>query len=158
MSEQVKLWIGGEWVDAEDGATFDATSPSTGEVIAAVAEGSRADARRAIRAATAAAPAWGRSSAFDRAAAMRRVAASIDRRRDALADTLALDQGKPKRAEAFDEVDELIAYFEMAAADATRAEGLLPRSEERRVGKEWRAGWEEGRGKKKRRRRRGAVR
>src|SRR5438128_4697921 len=128
MSEQVKLWIGGEWVDAEDGATFDATSPSTGEVIAAVAKGSRADARRAIRAATAAAPAWGRSSAFDRAAAMRRVAASIDRRRDALADTLALDQGKAKRAEAFDEVDELIAYFEMAAADATRAEGLLPPS------------------------------
>src|SRR5436309_6405960 len=128
MSGQVKLWIGGEWVDAEDGATFDAFSPSTGEVIAAVAEGSRADARRAIGAASAAAPAWARSSAFDRAAAMRRVAASIDRRRDSLADTLALDQGKPKRAEAFGEVDELIAYFAMAAADATRAEGLLPPS------------------------------
>ena len=128
MTEQVRLWIGGEWVEAEGGATFDATSPSTGEVIAAVAEGSRADARRAIGAATAAAPAWARSSAFDRAAAMGRVAASIDRRRDVLADTLALDQGKPRRAEAFDEVDELIAYFEMAAADATRAEGLLPPS------------------------------
>ena len=123
MNENVRLWIGGEWVDAEDGATFDAFSPSTGEVIAAVAEGSRADARRAIGAASAAAPAWARSSAFDRAAAMRRVAASIDRRRDSLADTLALDQGK-----AFGEVDELIAYFAMAAADATRAEGLLPPS------------------------------
>ena len=64
MTEDVRLWIGGEWVDAEDGATFPASSPSTGEVIAAVAEGSRADARRAIRAATAAAPAWARSSAF----------------------------------------------------------------------------------------------
>jgi succinate-semialdehyde dehydrogenase/glutarate-semialdehyde dehydrogenase len=61
MTEQVRLWIGGEWVGAEDGATFDATSPSTGEVIAAVAEGSRADARRGV--ATAAAPA-ARSSAF----------------------------------------------------------------------------------------------
>src|SRR5438093_5683522 len=128
MNEAVRLWIGGEWVDAEDGATFDAFSPSTGEVIAAVAEGSRADARRAVRAATAAAPAWARSSAFDRAAAMRRVAASIDRRRDLLANTLALDQGKPRKAEAFDEVHELIAYFDMAAADATRVEGLLPPS------------------------------
>ena len=128
MIEDVRLWIGGEWVDAEDGATFDASSPSTGDVIAAVAEGSRADARRAIRAAATAAPAWGRSSPFDRAAAMHRVAKAIDERREALADTLALDQGKPKRAEALDEVDELIAYFEMAAADATRAEGLLPPS------------------------------
>src|SRR5947208_16942034 len=100
MTEDVRLWIGGEWVDAEGGATFPATSPSTGEVIAAAAEGSRADARRAIRAANTAAPAWARSSAFDRAAAMRRVAASIDRRRNTLADTPAPDQGKPKRAEA----------------------------------------------------------
>src|SRR5438132_5513819 len=128
MSEQVQVWIGGGWVDAEDGATFDAFSPSTGEVIAAVAQGTRADARRAISAATAAAPAWARSSAFDRAAAMRHVAASIDRRRDALADTLALDQGKPKGAEAVDEVEELIAYSEMAAAAAARAGGLLPPS------------------------------
>src|SRR5205823_10308167 len=128
MNENVRLWIGGEWIDAEDGAAFDGFSPSTGEVIAAVAEGSRAEARRAIGAASAAAPAWARSSAFDRAAAMRRVAASIDRRRDALADTLALDQGKPKRAEAFDEGEGRIEYFEMAAADATGAEGLLPPS------------------------------
>jgi succinate-semialdehyde dehydrogenase/glutarate-semialdehyde dehydrogenase len=56
------------------------------------------------------------------------VAEAIDTRRDDLARTLTLDQGKPLRAEAYDEVEELIAYFEMAAADATRAEGLLPPS------------------------------
>ncbi len=52
----------------------------------------------------------------------------MDARRDDLAHTLALDQGKPKLAEAVDEVEELIAYFEMAAAEATRMEGLLPPS------------------------------
>ena len=52
----------------------------------------------------------------------------IDERRDDLAHTLALDQGKPLRAEAHDEVEELIAYFEMAAADARRMEGLMPPS------------------------------
>jgi len=36
MSEHVKMFIGGAWVDAEDGATFDATSPSTGAVIGSV--------------------------------------------------------------------------------------------------------------------------
>jgi acyl-CoA reductase-like NAD-dependent aldehyde dehydrogenase len=128
MSEHVQMWIAGAWTDASDGATFEATSPSTGEVIGTVPEGTREDAHRAIAAAQQAAPGWRRRSAFDRAAAMKRVATAIDERREELAHTLALDQGKPKRAEAYDEVEELIAYFEMAAADAVRMEGLLPPS------------------------------
>ena len=55
---------------------------------------------------------------------MERVAAVIDERRDDLARTLTLDQGKPLRAEARDEVEELLVYFDMAAADARRMEGL----------------------------------
>ena len=45
-----------------------------------------------------------------------------------MARTLSLDQGKPLRAEARDEVEELLTYFDMAAADAVRMEGLLPPS------------------------------
>ncbi len=122
------MLIGGEWTGSESGAVFDATSPSTGEVIGTVPEGTRPDAQRAIGAANDTAPGWAARSAFDRAAAMRRVAEAIDARRDDLARTLALDQGKPLRAEAYDEVEELIVYFEMAAADATRMEGALPPS------------------------------
>jgi acyl-CoA reductase-like NAD-dependent aldehyde dehydrogenase len=128
MSERVRMWIGGAWVDAEGGATFEATSPSTGEVFGTVPEGTRTDARRAIDAAIRAAPGWAGLSAFDRAAAMLRVAGAIDQRKEDLAHTLTLDQGKPKHAEAYDEVGELIAYFEMAAADATRMEGVIPPS------------------------------
>ena len=50
MSEHVRMWISGAWADAEDGATFEARSPSTGEVIGTVPEGSRADVQRAIAA------------------------------------------------------------------------------------------------------------
>jgi succinate-semialdehyde dehydrogenase/glutarate-semialdehyde dehydrogenase len=128
MSEHVRMWIGGAWVDAEGDATFEAVSPSTGEVIGTVPEGTRADARRAIEAANRAAPAWAALSAFDRAGAMARVVEAIDARREDLAHTLTLDQGKPKKAEAYDEVEELVAYFDMAAADATRMEGVLPPS------------------------------
>ncbi len=49
--DHVRLWIGGAWVDATDGDTFDAFSPSSGEVIASVAQGTREDAGRAIAAA-----------------------------------------------------------------------------------------------------------
>jgi acyl-CoA reductase-like NAD-dependent aldehyde dehydrogenase len=122
------MFVAGEWVASESGAVLHATSPSTGEVIGTVPDGTRADAQRAIDAARAAWPGWAGLSAFDRAAALRRVAGALDARREDLAHTLALDQGKPKRAEAEDEVTELIDYFEMAAAEATRMEGLLPPS------------------------------
>ena len=128
MADAYLMHIAGEWVPSESGATFDAVSPSTGEVIGSVPEGTREDARRAIVAANAASREWGRLSAFDRAAAMERIAAEIDRRREDLARTLAVDQGKPLEAEARDEVEELITYFSMAAADARRMDGLLPPS------------------------------
>ena len=128
MPDDLKMLIGGKWVDSVSGATFEATSPSTGEVIARVPEGAREDAQRAIAAANAAWRDWASRSAFERGSTMKRMAEIVGERRDDLARTLSLDQGKPLRAEAHDEVEELIAYFEMASADATRMEGLIPPS------------------------------
>jgi acyl-CoA reductase-like NAD-dependent aldehyde dehydrogenase len=122
------VFIDGAWSPAAGGGAFEATSPASGAVIGRLSEGGRQDARRAIAAAEAAAPAWGRTSPFERAAVLERIAATIDARREELARTLTLDQGKPLHAEAYGEVDELVLYFRMAAADATRIEGLLPPS------------------------------
>jgi acyl-CoA reductase-like NAD-dependent aldehyde dehydrogenase len=122
------LFIDGRWVAAASAATFPATNPATGTVIAQVAKGDREDADRAIGAAAQAADAWGRSSAFERAKVLDRIGDAIEARRDGLARRLTEDQGKPLHAEAYDEVDELVAYFRMAAADATRIEGLIPPS------------------------------
>jgi len=128
MTEHVRMFVDGDWVDGQDGAVFDAIGPSTGAVVGSVAEGTRGDAQRAIDGANRAWPEWAALSVFDRAAAMERIAEVIDGRRDELAHTLTLDQGKPLRAESYDEVAELITYFEMAAADARRMEGLMPPS------------------------------
>jgi acyl-CoA reductase-like NAD-dependent aldehyde dehydrogenase len=122
------MYIAGEWTAGGLGARMEARSPATGEVIGTVPEGTREDARRAITAASEAWPAWSACSAFERSAAMERVAAIIEERREDLARMLTLDQGKPLQAEAYDEVDELIEYFRMASADATRLEGLMPPS------------------------------
>jgi acyl-CoA reductase-like NAD-dependent aldehyde dehydrogenase len=122
------MYIGGAWVESDSGATMIATSPATGETIGSVPEGTRDDARRAIAAANAAARDWAARSAFERAEAMERVAAIVGERRDELARTLSLDQGKPLHAEAYDEVDELAEYWRMAAADARRLEGSMPPS------------------------------
>jgi acyl-CoA reductase-like NAD-dependent aldehyde dehydrogenase len=123
-----RMFVDGKWVESHGGATFEARSPSTGELIGTLPEGTRDDARRAVAAAGDAWRDWAARSAFDRAAALRRVAELIADRRHDMARTLTLDQGKPLRAEAYDEVDELVSYFDMAAADATRIEGLMPPS------------------------------
>jgi succinate-semialdehyde dehydrogenase/glutarate-semialdehyde dehydrogenase len=120
--------IGGAWTDSESGARMEATSPATGESLGTVPEGTRGDAARAIAAANAARRDWAGRSAFERAAALERVADLIEERRDDLARTLTLDQGKPLHAEAYGEVEELVVYWRMAAADATRLHGSMPPS------------------------------
>ncbi|TAK01866.1 MAG: aldehyde dehydrogenase [Chloroflexota bacterium] len=122
------MFIDGAWTAAASGATFEATSPATGGSIGTLPKGGREDARRAIAAAHVAQPGWGARSAFDRAATLERVARVLETRRDELATALTLDQGKPLQAEAYGEVEELIVYFRMAAADATRLDGLMPPS------------------------------
>ena len=123
-----EMVVGGDWVESESGARFEATSPATGESLGTLPEGSREDAGRAIAAASAAWRGWAAQSAFERAAAMERVAALIEERRDELAQTLTLDQGKPLHAEAYDEVDELVVMWRAAAEDGVRLEGSIPPS------------------------------
>jgi acyl-CoA reductase-like NAD-dependent aldehyde dehydrogenase len=122
------MFIAGTWSQSESGESMEATSPATGETIGTVPQGTREDARRAIAAANAAAREWAGRSAFERADACERVAGIIDERRDELARTLTLDQGKPLHSESYSEVDELIEYWRMAAGDARRLEGLMPPS------------------------------
>ena len=122
------MYLAGEWATGESEARMEATSPATGEQIGTVPEGTRADVGRAIAAANEAWSGWANLSAFERGAAMIRIAEIIEERRDDLAQTLTLDQGKPLVAEAYDEVDELVAYFEMAGADVTRLDGAMPPS------------------------------
>ena len=122
-----EMFIGGSWTAAGSGETFAAESPATGAVIAEVPQGDRDDARRAIDAANHAADAWSRTTAFERAAYMHRVGDEIEKRRDELAHTLTLDQGKPLH-ESRDEVEELVQYWRNAAEDGKRLEGRLANS------------------------------
>jgi acyl-CoA reductase-like NAD-dependent aldehyde dehydrogenase len=123
-----QMFLAGEWQGAATGETFDATSPATGELIGTVPQGDRTDAQRAIDAGRGACERWARMTAFERAAKMCAVADVIESRRDELAQTLTLDQGKPLHTEARDEVDELVEYWRMAAEDGKRLGGELPNS------------------------------
>jgi succinate-semialdehyde dehydrogenase/glutarate-semialdehyde dehydrogenase len=120
-------FLAGDWFPSLTGETFTADSPATGEAIGEVARGSREDAQRAVAAANDAATGWARTTAFERAAFMHRIADEVERRREHLVHTLTLDQGKPLH-ESRDEVDELVAYWRNAAEDGKRLEGRLANS------------------------------
>ena len=85
--------IGGEWVAASDGRTFDDLDPFTGSTVARVAAGSRADARRAIDAAADAFPAWSRTSAAERQRIFLKAADLLEARRDEVVGWLARETG-----------------------------------------------------------------
>ncbi|HVS04542.1 MAG TPA: aldehyde dehydrogenase family protein [Candidatus Dormibacteraeota bacterium] len=120
--ETLKMFVDGRWVDSEGGETFEARSPATGEVIAHLPKGTRADASRAVEAAHRARTAMASLGAFDRARLLHRIADVMETRRDELAHWLSLDQGKPYKAEAVGEVGEAIEYFRIAAEDIKRLE------------------------------------
>jgi len=127
VSRTSEMFVDGRWTGSLTGETFTADSPATGEAIAEVPQGAREDAQLAIGAANRAADSWSRTTAFERAAVMHRVADVIESRREELVHTLTLDQGKPLH-ESRDEVEELIAYWRNAAEDGKRLEGRLANS------------------------------
>ncbi|HWD68774.1 MAG TPA: aldehyde dehydrogenase family protein [Solirubrobacteraceae bacterium] len=127
LRESTQLLIGGRWREAEGGAIVEATSPATGEKLAGVAQGTRADADAAVAAAAAGFHGWAADTAFARARALHRIADACAARKDELAQAATLDQGKPL-SESLDEVDELVAMWRGAAEDGVRLEGSIPAS------------------------------
>ncbi|WMY11350.1 NAD-dependent succinate-semialdehyde dehydrogenase [Paraburkholderia phenoliruptrix] len=113
-------YIGGEWHDGA--STYPVLNPATGEVIALVAKGGAAEATQAIAAAERAFPAWRSLTAKERGARVRRWGELMLEHRDALAELLTREQGKPL-AEARGEVGYAASFFEWFAEEAKRAYG-----------------------------------
>ena len=88
-----RLFIGGEWADAEDGRTFEDRDPFNGELVAEVAAGSRADAHRAVEAAAAAAPAWAQTPPAVRQGIFLKAADVLESRQDEIVSLLARETG-----------------------------------------------------------------
>jgi acyl-CoA reductase-like NAD-dependent aldehyde dehydrogenase len=92
-----KLFIGGQWVEADGGATYVTVNPATGEANTTIAEADQRDAEAAVRAARRAfeSGAWPEMAAADRGKLLWRVAELIEKYADELATLETLDNGKP---------------------------------------------------------------
>jgi len=115
-------YLAGEWVDGDDGATFDVTNPARGDVIAKVADLSRAQTARAIAAAEAAQKEWAAKTAKERANILRRWYDLMMKNADDLGTILTAEQGKPL-AEAKGEIGYGASFIEFFAEEAKRIYG-----------------------------------
>ncbi|WP_186089253.1 NAD-dependent succinate-semialdehyde dehydrogenase [Burkholderia gladioli] len=125
MSEFLKTghYIGGEWHEPRGGeATYAVLNPATGETVAEVARGGAAETRHAIAAAERAWPAWRALTAKERGARVKRWGELMLEHRDALAELLTREQGKPL-AEARGEVGYAASFFEWFGEEAKRMYG-----------------------------------
>ena len=96
-SSPKKLLIGGKWIPARSGKTFETINPANEEVLALVAEGDKADVDEAVRVARRAFEEgkWPRMTPHERARHLLRIADLIEEHTDELAQLETLDNGKP---------------------------------------------------------------
>ena len=94
--KRYQMFVDGQWIDAEGGATFQSVNPTTGEPWAAIPAASAADVDRAVRAAHRAfteGP-WSRTTATERGRVLRRIADLLADRSETLGRVETIDTGK----------------------------------------------------------------
>lgn len=119
-----QLLINGQWQPAASGKTMPVHNPATGEVIGRLAHAGKEDLDRALAAAEKGFAIWKHTSAHERQATMRKAAALLRERADAIAALLTQEQGKPL-AEARVEVLAGVGIIEWFADEALRLYGRI---------------------------------
>ncbi|AXC50532.1 NAD-dependent succinate-semialdehyde dehydrogenase [Paracoccus suum] len=117
---QTRAYIAGEWV--EGASTFPVMNPARGDVIAEVADMTRADAARAIAAAAEAMKAWAARTAKERAQVLRKWFDLMMENQDDLGKILTAEQGKPL-SEAKGEIAYGASFIEFFGEEAKRVYG-----------------------------------
>ncbi|MCV6584371.1 MAG: aldehyde dehydrogenase family protein, partial [Marinibacterium sp.] len=118
---ETRAYIGGQWVDGDNG-TFDVTNPARGDVIAEVADLSRAQVAGAIAQAEAAQKDWAAMTGKERAAILRRWYDLMMDHAGDLGLILTAEQGKPL-PEAVGEIGYGASFIEFFAEEAKRIYG-----------------------------------
>jgi acyl-CoA reductase-like NAD-dependent aldehyde dehydrogenase len=115
MKTQQRLFIGGAWRPAGGSTDLPVTDSYTEEVFATYRCASRTDVDAAVRAARAAFEGWSATPLAQRIAAVRRVAAALRERSDAIARVISREVGMPARLSARIQAGAPIAAWDLVA-------------------------------------------
>ena len=125
FASRYENFIGGDWVAPADGQYFDALSPVNGQPFCEVARSTAADIDRALDAAHAAAPAWGKTSVAERAVILNKIADVIEANLETLAVAESWDNGKPIRETLNADIPLAVDHFRYFAGVIRAQEGTL---------------------------------
>jgi acyl-CoA reductase-like NAD-dependent aldehyde dehydrogenase len=120
-----RLYIGGQWREAADGARRDVINPATGKVVTTVAEGGQEDIDAAVAAATRAfekGP-WPAKSGRERGDLLLKAAVLLEQHREELAQLESLDTGKPITFARLVDLGDTIDHFTYYGGLASTIEG-----------------------------------
>jgi len=125
LAKAQRMLIGGDWVEASDGATLDVFDPATGQVFAEVPAGGKADIDRAVAAARKAFEGgdWAAVRAVDRERLLMKLADLVEANAQELAELEALDNGKPVTVARFADVALVVDSLRYMAGWATKIGG-----------------------------------
>jgi aldehyde dehydrogenase len=123
-------FIGGQWLAPVKGAYFENISPTTGQVICRIARSQSEDIERAVSAAHAAAPGWGRTAPAERARVLNGIADRIEQYLPFLAAVETYDNGKPIRETNLADLPLAVDHFRYFAGCLRAQEGSLSELDE----------------------------
>ncbi|PRX50000.1 aldehyde dehydrogenase [Prauserella shujinwangii] len=126
-------FIGGEYVPPAKGQYFENPTPVTGQVFTEIARGTADDVERALDAAEGAAPAWGRTSADERAGILLRIADRMEANLERLAVAESWENGKPVRETLAADIPLAIDHFRYFAGALRAQEGGISQIDEHTV-------------------------
>jgi len=127
IAEQYGLFIGGEFVAAKSGKSFETINPATEQVLAKVAEAGQADVDRAVKAARKAYDkVWSKLKPTERGKYIYRIARMLQERAREFAAIESLDGGKPIRESRDIDIPLAAAHFFYYAGWADKLEYAFP--------------------------------
>lgn len=120
--KEFKMYIGGKWVDASSGETFDSKEPFSGKVYAKIPKAGPADVEKVMAAAYAARKEWAATQPLVRRQMLLKVAQLLESKRMDFVEAMALESGATFGKGMF-ELDCTIDLLLTAAADSKLLQG-----------------------------------
>lgn len=118
----LRLFIDGQWTDADGGDTFEVINPVDARPMGTAAQAGQAEAMRALQAATGAFGTWSRTTGDERAKVLKKAASAVAARKEEFSTILTREHGKPL-GDARKEIQGTIDTLEYYAEEARRISG-----------------------------------
>lgn len=126
LADQYKLFIGGKFVDAKSGKSFDSINPATTSRLASFAEADSSDVDDAVAAARKALKSWSKLSGLNRGKFLFRIARIIQERARELSIVESMDSGKTIRESRDVDTPLVAAHFFYYAGWADKLDYAFP--------------------------------